>query len=98
MIKLSRPQTATVLEGYVQGMHGETPYMKTGGSLPLIGTAALLALALLFVRPKAQTSGSPDKADADKPASDATGAKESEPEKPESEKPESEKPESEKPH
>ena len=97
VIKLSRPQTATVLEGYVRGMHGETPYMKLGGSLPLIGSAALLALALLFVRPKAQPSGSPDKADADKPAADGTGEKEAESEKPEPEKPEPEKPEPEKP-
>lgn len=40
------PNQAAVLEARVQGMTGETPFMKTGGSWPLIGVLAVLATVL----------------------------------------------------
>ncbi|MGF6148485.1 Apolipoprotein N-acyltransferase [Kingella potus] len=39
--------TAAVLTGTVEGRSGQTPYMKLGGSWPLIGLLALTAAALL---------------------------------------------------
>ena len=43
IVKQATPNTATVLEGSVQGMAGETPFMRLGGSLPLIGLLAAIA-------------------------------------------------------
>lgn len=47
VVKQAVPNTATVLEGEVQGMAGETPYMKTGSSWPLITLLAAAAALLL---------------------------------------------------
>ena len=40
------PDTTVVLEGRIQGYAGETPYMKLGGSWPLVLIMALAATAL----------------------------------------------------
>lgn len=40
------PDTEAVLEGRIEGYTGETPYMKLGGSWPLIGLLAAAAAAL----------------------------------------------------
>lgn len=40
------PNIDAVLEGEIEGMTGQTPYMKMGGSLPLIMLLAALSLAL----------------------------------------------------
>lgn len=45
------PDTEAVLEGKIEGYTGETPYMKMGGSLPLIILLGLAA-AVLFVAGK----------------------------------------------
>ena len=42
------PDTAAVLEGRIEGYTGETPYMKMGGSLPLMAVLAAVA-AVLFL-------------------------------------------------
>jgi len=41
------------LEGHVKGYVGETPYMKAGGSLWLIGVLSIIAIALFLIRKKA---------------------------------------------
>lgn len=41
--------TRVVLEGEIEGRVGETPYMKMGGSLPLVGGFAAAALLLLLL-------------------------------------------------
>jgi len=46
-VKLAPPDTRTVLEGNIEGYRGETPYMKMGGSLPLV--CGLLCLAVLLM-------------------------------------------------
>ena len=43
IVQQATPNTATVLEGSVQGMTGETPFMRLGGSLPFIGLLAAIA-------------------------------------------------------
>ena len=43
IVQQAIPNTATVLEGSVQGMAGETPFMRLGGSLPFIGLLAAIA-------------------------------------------------------
>ena len=43
IVQQTTPNTIAVLEGSVQGMAGETPFMKLGGSLPLIGLLAAIA-------------------------------------------------------
>lgn len=50
VVKQAAPNTATVLEGEVQGMTGETPYMKIGSSWPLMAVLAAVAAALLLRR------------------------------------------------
>lgn len=45
------PDTAAVLEGRIEGYTGETPYMKMGGSLPLMAVLAAVA-AVLFLAGK----------------------------------------------
>ena len=47
VVKLAPPDTRTVLEGTIEGYRGETPYMKMGGSLPLV--CGLLCLAVLLM-------------------------------------------------
>jgi len=47
------PNTDAVLEGHVKGYVGETPYMKAGGSLWLIGGLSIIAIALFLIRKKA---------------------------------------------
>ena len=47
VVKLAPPDTHTVLEGNIEGYRGETPYMKMGGSLPLV--CGLLCLAVLLM-------------------------------------------------
>ena len=42
------PDTATVLTGQIEGYHGETPYMKTGSSWPLMFILSLI-MATLFI-------------------------------------------------
>lgn len=42
------PDTEAVLEGKIEGYTGETPYMKTGGSLPLVILLAVAAAALFI--------------------------------------------------
>lgn len=51
----AEPDTAAVLEAQVQGMSGETPYMRMGGSLPLIGLLSVLAGLLFWFGRKKQT-------------------------------------------
>ena len=46
IVQQTTPNTIAVLEGSVQGMAGETPFMKLGGSLPLIGLLAAIAVWL----------------------------------------------------
>ena len=46
IVQQAVPNTATVLEGSVQGMTGETPFMRLGGSLPFIGLLAAIAVWL----------------------------------------------------
>lgn len=46
------PNQAAVLEGKVQGMTGDTPYMKMGSSLPLIYGLGFIAVLLLAWRRK----------------------------------------------
>ncbi len=43
---LAAPDTATVLEGRIEGYTGETPYMKLGGSWPLVILLGVLAAGL----------------------------------------------------
>lgn len=54
---MAKPDTATVLEGKIEGYQGETPYMKLGGSWPLIIVLSAIITALLFIsrRNKAAT-------------------------------------------
>ena len=47
VVKLAPPDTRTVLEGTIEGYRGETPYMKMGGSLPLV--CGLLCLTVLLM-------------------------------------------------
>lgn len=47
VVDLAPADTPFVLEGEIQGFEGETPYMKLGGSLPLIALLAVAALLLL---------------------------------------------------
>ncbi|MDK4563432.1 apolipoprotein N-acyltransferase, partial [Kingella kingae] len=42
--RVAPANVATVLQGEVQGRAGQTPYMRLGGSLPLVG---LLLIALI---------------------------------------------------
>ena len=53
IIAESEPNTDAVLEGHVKGYVGETPYMKAGGSLWLIGVLSIIAIALFLIRKKA---------------------------------------------
>lgn len=55
IIAEATPDTETVLEGHVRGYVGETPYMKMGGSLWLMGALSLIAF-LLFVLRRSETS------------------------------------------
>lgn len=56
VVKLAAPDTVALLEGEVQGMTGETPYMQTGGSWPLIVVLAVSA-ALLRLRGRRKRAG-----------------------------------------
>jgi len=49
VVKLAPPDTHTVLEGNIEGYRGETPYMKMGGSLPLVCGLLCLAVLLMLV-------------------------------------------------
>lgn len=53
IIAESEPNTDAVLEGHVKGYVGETPYMKAGGSLWLIGVLSIIAITLFLIRKKA---------------------------------------------
>lgn len=53
IVKQAAPNTAAVLEGQVQGMSGDTPYMQLGSSRPLMAVLAVLAAGLLLWRRKA---------------------------------------------
>lgn len=55
IIAEATPDTETVLEGHVRGYVGETPYMKMGGSLWLMGALSLIAF-LLFLLRRSETS------------------------------------------
>ena len=48
ILALAKPNTETVLNGMAQGFSGETPYMKLGGALPLMGLLIVLAIILKF--------------------------------------------------
>lgn len=50
ILKYLEPNQEAVLEGVVQGQTGETPYMKIGGSLPLIYTLLMIAIGLWIVQ------------------------------------------------
>lgn len=52
IVAQAEPNVATVLEGKVQGMTGETPYMSMGSSLPLFYALASMAALLLAWRPR----------------------------------------------
>ena len=53
IIAESEPNTDAVLEGHIKGYVGETPYMKAGGSLWLIGVLSIIAIVLFLIRKKA---------------------------------------------
>ncbi|MFV2029105.1 apolipoprotein N-acyltransferase [Neisseria sp. S1] len=46
VISLAPPNTAIVLEGEIEGYTGETPYMRLGGSWPLVILLSILSLIL----------------------------------------------------
>ncbi len=48
VIAAAPPDTATVLEGQIEGYRGDTPYMKTGSSWPFIVFLSLIAAALFY--------------------------------------------------
>ncbi|WP_082890765.1 MULTISPECIES: apolipoprotein N-acyltransferase [Eikenella] len=48
IVKLAPADTRTVLEGSIEGYRGETPYMKMGGSLPLIYGLLCVAVIMLL--------------------------------------------------
>ncbi|WP_434779114.1 apolipoprotein N-acyltransferase [Neisseria sp. Ec49-e6-T10] len=63
IMALAAPNTAQVLVGQIQGYQGETPFMKLGGSLPLIGLCVLILIGLYtygFYRHRQKQVGVPD--------------------------------------
>ncbi|MDO4879131.1 MAG: apolipoprotein N-acyltransferase [Neisseria sp.] len=67
---LAPADTPFVLEGEIQGFTGETPYMRLGGSLPLIALLAFAALLLLVFGRKGGAAVPPQGEAAAAPASD----------------------------
>lgn len=61
VLKRTAPDSVSVLEGEVQGMSGETPYMRMGSSWPLISVLLAAAALLLCIRRNKQpeTAASP---------------------------------------
>ena len=49
IVQLAPADTRIVLEGTIEGYRGETPYMKMGGSLPLVCGLLCLAVALMLI-------------------------------------------------